>query len=176
MKLVTHLHLALRLRIRGALLFAPTSLWRVVQLRTETTFLNYWVSKSSRMRCRHACTYSKHGGTISTCRILIRKLKKTDHLEDLGVDGTIIIQFLLEKWVVMIWKLCGIASDESKRKRIFWVPYQKGMFRSPEWLSIVQAKLCALELIGRVVIKRRLFNCTTYVTSNDRVIYQGKVR
>jgi hypothetical protein len=43
------------------------------------------------------------GEMRSEYKILVRMPKGRDHLEDLDVDGRIVLKCILEKWVWMVW-------------------------------------------------------------------------
>jgi hypothetical protein len=46
--------------------------------------------------------------------ILVRKLKRRDHLEDIGVDGRIILEWVLEKYGVKIVDWMHLAQDKDQ--------------------------------------------------------------
>jgi hypothetical protein len=41
--------------------------------------------------------YSAHGEMRNACKILIGSLKKRDHMEDLGVDRSIVLKWIIGK-------------------------------------------------------------------------------
>jgi hypothetical protein len=44
------------------------------------------------------------GETKNAYKVLVRNLKERDHSEDRGADGTIILEYILEKmWSWFIW-------------------------------------------------------------------------
>jgi hypothetical protein len=61
----------------------------------------------NRSRMRWARHVAGMGRKINICKILVEKLKESDHLEDLGVDGKIILEWILERggklWPEFIW-------------------------------------------------------------------------
>jgi hypothetical protein len=46
---------------------------------------------------------STYVGERGVCRILVGKPEGKDHLEDLGVDGRIILRRIFRKWDVRAW-------------------------------------------------------------------------
>jgi len=48
----------------------------------------------------HVARMGKRRGVY---RILVWKPEERDHLEDPGVDGTIILRWIFRKWNVVIW-------------------------------------------------------------------------
>jgi hypothetical protein len=57
--------------------------------------------KSKRM------TWARHVACMeemrNSCRILVGELEGKDNLEDLGIDGRIILRWSLEKWGLKVW-------------------------------------------------------------------------
>jgi len=50
-----------------------------------------------------ACDEQENGG--NSIKILVPKLKRVDHMEDLDVDGEIILKLILKKWSGRTWPL-----------------------------------------------------------------------
>jgi len=48
-------------------------------------------------------TCSSYGERRVVYRILVRKLKGRDHLEDPGLDGRIILRWIFTKWFWEVW-------------------------------------------------------------------------
>jgi hypothetical protein len=54
-------------------------------------------------RLRWAGHVGGMGGSRGVCRVLVGNLREKDHLEDIGIDGGIILRSIIWKWDVGAW-------------------------------------------------------------------------
>jgi len=74
--------------------------------RTKTSSKNTLCTK----RMRWAGLVSLMGEVKNAYNIVVRRPKGKNHSEDLGVDGKIILEWILGKWVVR----CGLDASDSR--------------------------------------------------------------
>ena len=56
--------------------------------------------KSRKMRWAGHVTHM--GGKVNVCKVL-KALKEGDHLEDVGVDGGLVLKWILKKYAERVW-------------------------------------------------------------------------
>jgi hypothetical protein len=82
-----------------------TGQWRKLHIEELTDLYSspkiFRVIKSRRMR--RAGHVARMGERRSLYRVLVRSLRERDHLEDPGIDGSIILRRALRKWDVGLW-------------------------------------------------------------------------
>jgi len=58
---------------------------------------------------------ARTGARTGSCRVLVGKLEVKDHLEDLGLDGSIILKLIVKK---LDGRACDLAESEDKRRAV----------------------------------------------------------